>query len=177
MPRAGQASGELDPEGNATSAAGPRSSVSATELRRIESGASRGRRRWQRIGSVLCVLGTWAASAGSARSKTSVTGAAANPSVGGRACVTRESWRDRVPHRDPLVVLALLRLSSANSSPRRAEVGSTAVHDRHLRANRLMFFAILIVDLTLRVRKLHAEREVYDAKKRFASNACCLRSR
>jgi hypothetical protein len=38
-----------------------------------------------------------------------------------------------------------------------------------------MFFALIIVDLSLRERILHAEREVYDAKNRFASNACCLR--
>jgi hypothetical protein len=35
----------------------------------------------QRIGSVRCRLGTWAASAGSLRLKSSVTGAAANPRV------------------------------------------------------------------------------------------------
>ncbi len=40
-----------------------------------------------------------------------------------------------------------------------------------------MFVALIIVDLSLRDRNLHAEREVYDAKNRLASNACCLRSR
>jgi hypothetical protein len=37
-----------------------------------------------------------------------------------------------VPDRDSFAVLASLRLSSANSSLRRAEVGSIAVHDRLL---------------------------------------------
>jgi hypothetical protein len=64
--------------------------------------------------------------------KSSVTGTAANPRVRGRAIGTRESLRDHVPDRDSPVVFAPLRLSSASSSPCRAEVGSTAVHDRHL---------------------------------------------
>jgi len=42
-----------------------------------------------------------------------------------------------VPDRDSPAVLALMRLSSASSSPRRAEVGSTGIHDRHLPTNRL----------------------------------------
>jgi hypothetical protein len=48
-----------------------------------------------------------------------------------------------VPHQDPPVALALWRLSSASSSPRRAEVGSTTIHDRLLRATKLRFLACL----------------------------------
>ena len=96
--------------------------------------------------------------------KSSVTGMTANPSVGGRAYGTRESLRDRVPDRDPPVVLALMRLSSANSSPCRAEVGSTAIHDRHLRANRLMFFATIDLsrETPLRIERLLLAQEVID---------------
>jgi hypothetical protein len=50
-----------------------------------------------------------------------------------------------VPNQEPLVVLALLRLSSASSSPCRAEVGSTGVHDRHLPLSTLMFLANLFL--------------------------------
>jgi hypothetical protein len=89
----------------------------------------------RRIGSVRCRLGTWAASAISSHAKPRST--ARRPiqeyEVEPLAPVSHQGIG--VPDQDPFVVLALLRLSSASSSPCRAEVGSTGVHDRHLPAS------------------------------------------
>jgi hypothetical protein len=123
VPRAGQANRQArSPQGKRADRRGLRSSWSAAKLRRIESGASRGRRRSIRIGSVSRRLCTWAASGGlvtfeslghrrggqSKRKKSSLrrTGAFAGsrPRFWLRACGRS------------------VRLSSAYSSPRRAEL-------------------------------------------------------
>ena len=49
------------------------------------------------------------------------------------------------PDQDPPIVLALKRLSSAPSSPRRAEVGSTAIHDRHLPGDYVNILSVVIL--------------------------------
>ena len=100
-------------------------------LRRIESGASCGRRRRQRIGSVRYSLGTWAASGRLLRLP--------KP----RATAWRPIQSDEVEHPahvsrcgidvpDSGSFAALARDASVRptSSPRRAEVGSTAVEHR-----------------------------------------------
>ena len=81
----------------------------------------------KRIGSVRNRLCTWAASAGSCERKPAVTGTAANQIVRGRAFAAGESCGIEVPDVDSRAMRSLLRLSSADSSPRRAEVGSTRV--------------------------------------------------
>jgi len=70
---------------------------------------------------------TWAASAGSCERKPAVTDAAANPALRGRAFAAGESCGIDVPDIDSHAMQPLLRLSSEDSSPRRAEVGSTGV--------------------------------------------------
>ena len=60
--------------------------------------------------------------------ETPVHGAAANPRVRGRAFSAHESRGIKSQIQTHTNALALWCLSSASSSPRRAEVGSTAVH-------------------------------------------------
>ena len=100
-------------------------------------------RQSQRIGSVRQRLCTWAASAGSCERKPAVTDAAANPIVRGRAFAAGESYGIHVPDVDSRAMRSLLRLSSADSSPRRAEVGSTGVV--HVFLYKIVIVSYLIV--------------------------------
>ena len=74
VPRAGQANRRArSPKGKGTPRFSPGAFAAESRPRQTRH------RHRQRIGSVQNRLGTWAASAGSSRSKASVTGAAANP--------------------------------------------------------------------------------------------------
>jgi len=100
---------------------------------RIESGPGRGRRRSARIGSVRYLLGTWAASARLLRRR--------KPQTSARRPIQADEVEHpahvslcgiHVPDSGSLVALAPCASVRPNSSPRRAEVGSTAVEHRGL---------------------------------------------
>ena len=105
----------------------------------------------QRIGSVRNRLGTWAASAGSFPCK--IFG----HRRGGQSKRMRSSprhtgvlKRSLSQIKTPFAALALWRLSSASSSPRRAEVGSTTIHDRHLPGDYVNILSdIILSDVSL----------------------------
>ena len=114
---------------------------------------------------------TWAASVGSCERKPAVTDAAANQSVRGRAFAAGESCGIHVPDVDSRAMRSLPCLSSADSSPRRAEVGSTRVV--HVLLYKIVIVSYLFVQnisLFLSLRK----RGGIHAKNRRKSKACCL---
>jgi hypothetical protein len=132
-------------------------------------------RQSQRIGSVRQRLCTWAASAGSCERKPAVTGAAANPSVRGRAFAAGESYGIAVPEVDSRAMRSLLRLSSADSSPRRAEVGSTGViHDFLYKIFVVSYLFVKNISLFPSLSRYSGEEKECYAKNRRKSNACCL---
>jgi hypothetical protein len=142
--------------------------------RNRDLGGTRGRQS-QRIGSVRERLCTWAASAGSCERKPAVTDAAANPSVRGRAFAAGESCGIEVPDVDSRAMRSLLCLSSADSSPRRAEVGSTGVI--HFFLYKIVILSYLFaqnISLFPSLSRYSGEEKECYAKNRRKSNACCL---
>jgi hypothetical protein len=142
--------------------------------RGIETSTELVSRQSQRIGSVRERLCTWAASAGSCERKPAVTDAAANPSVRGRAFAAGESEGIDFPV-DSRVMRSLLRLSSADSSPRRAEVGSTGVvHDLLYTLLIVSYLFVQNISLSASLSRYSGEAKECYAKNRRKSKACCL---
>ena len=117
------------------------------KLRRIESGASCGRRRPIRIGSVSRRLGTWAASGGlvTFESLGHRHEGQSKRKTGSSRGVAGEVTRDRCPQaEDSRVAPRSCASVSANSLLVPGRDGSTAVHDRLSGAIRLMYLWVIV---------------------------------